>query len=150
MLSLPQVGPLVRKIEVARFSRTLGSLLANGVPLLTAMGIVRDTVGNSVIARSVEQVTRALRAGSDLAGPLAESRAFPALAVHMVRVGEETGRLEEMLEEVAEVFDQEVRQSIKTLLALLEPALVLGLGALIGGIIVSILMAILNINQLAF
>jgi len=150
VLGLPQVGDLVRKLEVARFCRTLGTLVANGVPLLTALSIVKETVGNTVIAGSLDVVATRLKAGEGIAAPLLDSGVFPKLSVHMVRVGEETGHLDVMLSDIAEIYENEVKDALKRLLAFLEPALILTLGVLIGGIIVSILMAILGLNQLAF
>jgi general secretion pathway protein F len=148
MLRLPLAGDLLTKIEVARFARTLGTLLANGIPLLAALTIVRETVGNSVIAAGLETAREQLKAGQGLAKPLMAQGIFPQLAVHMVSVGEETGRLDEMLTRVADVYDGEVSLAVKRTLALMEPVMILGLGLVIGGIILSILMAILKVNSL--
>jgi general secretion pathway protein F len=148
-LRLPLVGDLLAKIEVARFSRTLGTLLANGVSLLAALGIVKETLGNSVMAARLDDVVARLREGAGLGRPLLQAEVFPRLAVHMVMVGEETGRLSEMLIQVADVFDREVNTAVKRMLGLLEPVMILGLGLLIGGIIMSILVAILSVNDLA-
>ncbi len=149
-LTLPLVSDLIKKLEVARFSRTLSTLLHNGVPLLTALSIVKETLNNRVLAESMGGVAESLKQGHGLAQPLSEVTHFPPLAAHMIKVGEETGNLEEMLEQVAEVYDREVRSAIKKFLALLEPALILGLGVIIAGIIMSILVAILSVNELAF
>ncbi len=148
-LALPLVGDLVAKVEMARFSRTLGTLLDNGVSLLGALSIVKETVGNSVMAERLDEVSAALRAGKGLGVTLMEAEVFPRLGVHMVMVGEETGRLSEMLIQVADVFDREVQAAVKRTLGLLEPALILGLGLVIGAIIMSILVAMLSVNQLA-
>lgn len=148
-LSLPLVGELVAKIEVARFSRSLGILLGNGVPLLNALEIIQDTMGNSVMVAGLETVAVKLKQGLGLGEPMMETDLFPKLAVHMVIVGEETGKLEEMLIRVADVYDDEIQSAVKKMLSLLEPVLILGLGLLIGGIIMSILLAILSINDLA-
>lgn len=150
LLGVPLLGELIAKLEVARFSRTLGTLMINGVPLLTALGIVKETLTNQVLAQSMGNVAESLKQGHGLAQPLMEAPYFPKLAAHMIRVGEETGHLEEMLIQVADVYDKEVRSSIKRLLALLEPALILTLGLVIAAIIISILVAILSINELAF
>ncbi len=149
-LGLPLIGDMIAKIEVARFSRTLGTLLNNGVSLLTALGIVKETLGNSFMADKLDDVTAQLREGAGLGRPLLEAGVFPRMAVHMVMVGEETGRLSEMLSQVADVFDREVSLAVKRMLGLMEPALILGLGLVIGGIIMSILVAILSVNELAF
>jgi len=149
-LKLPLAGELITKIEVARFSRMLGTLLTNGVPLLSGLSIVKETLGNQVLAEGVGTVAERLKHGHGLAEPLTEMAYFPRLAVHMMRVGEETGQLEEMLMQVAEVYDREVRATVKRMLALLEPVLILGLGLVIAAIIMSILIAILSVNELAF
>lgn len=147
-LRLPLVGDLLTKIEVARFARTLGTLLANGIPLLAALGVVKDTVGNLVIANGLGAAREQLQAGQGLSKPLLAQGVFPPLAVHMVAVGEETGKLDEMLTRVADVYDREVSLAVKRMLALLEPVMILGLGLIIGGIIISILLAILKVNSL--
>ena len=148
LLRLPLAGDLLTKIEIARFARTLGTLLANGIPLLAALTIVKETVGNSVIAAGLEAAREQLKAGQGLSKPLMAQGVFPQLAVHMVGVGEETGHLDEMLTRVADVYDREVSLAVKRMLALLEPVMILGLGLVIGGIILSILMAILKVNSL--
>lgn len=149
-LKLPLAGSIITKIEVTRFARTLGMLLHNGVPLLKALSIVKDTVDNRVIADGLERVASSLKEGQSLAAPLAEVAHFPAFAVHMIRVGEESGRLEDILQQVAQVYERETQTTIKRALALLEPVLILVLGMVIAGVIISILMAILGINELVF
>jgi general secretion pathway protein F len=149
-LRTPLLGDLVAKVEMARFSRTLGTLLKNGVPLLSALTIVKETMTNRVMANAVNEVADNLKAGEGLAEPLMEAGAFPRLAVHMIRVGEETGQLQDMLLQVADTYDGEVQSTVARLLSLLEPILILGLGVIIAGIIMSILVAILSINNLAF
>lgn len=148
-LRLPLAGDLVAKIEVARFSRSLGTLLGNGVTLLNALFIIKETLGNRVMAQGLEGVATQLKEGLGLGKPMMETGLFPKLAVHMVMVGEETGRLEEMLLRVADVYDSEVQSAVKRMLGLMEPVLILGLGLIIGGIIMSILLAILSVNDLA-
>lgn len=148
-LSWPLLGDLVTKIEVARFARTLGTLTGNGVALLTALAIARETLGNSVLAASLAGVVAKLKEGKGLGQPLMETGLFPKLAVHMVQVGEETGRLQDMLLRIADVYDREVQGAVKRMLSLLEPVLILGLGLVIGGIIMSVLVAILSVNDLA-
>lgn len=150
LLSLSGVGTLVRKIEIARFCRTLSTLLKNGVVLLTALSIVKETMNNRILANSVQSIAEGLKSGETLSRPMLEAGLFPKLACHMVRVGEETGRLDEMLMDVADIYDKEVQQSLKKMLSFLEPALILTLGVLIAGIIFSILIALLSINELAF
>lgn len=148
ILRLPLVGDLVTKIEISRFSRTLSTLLGNGVSLLPAMSIVKDTVSNLVISTGLGTVRDKLKEGRGLGKPLMEEGVFPTLAIHMVMVGEETGSLGEMLNRVADVYDREVQTAVKRMLALLEPVMILGLGLIIGGIIMSILLAILKVNSL--
>ncbi|MGB5539010.1 MAG: type II secretion system F family protein [Gammaproteobacteria bacterium] len=149
-LRLPLAGDIITKIEVTRFARTLGTLLHNGIPLLKALGIVKDTVNNQVIADGLERVANSLKEGQSFATPLAEVAHFPAFAVHMIRVGEESGRLEDILQQVAQVYERETQTTIKRALALLEPVLILVLGVIIAAVIISILVAILGINQLVF
>ena len=149
-LGLPLFGDMILKLDVARLTRTLGTLLENGVVLLSGLSIAKETVGNSVLRESLDQVTASLREGKGLGKPLMQTGQFPKLAVHMVMVGEETGRLQELLIQVADVYDREAQTTIKRLLALIEPILILSLGLMIGGIIMSILLAILSVNNLAF
>lgn len=149
LLGLPLVGDLVGKLEVARFSRTLGTLIGNGVTLLTALSIVKDTLSNTVMAEGLTVVATQLKEGKGLGKPLMETGLFPKLAVHLVMVGEETGKLQEMLIRIADIYDREVHSAVKRMLALMEPVLILGLGLVIGGIIMSILVAILSVNDLA-
>jgi general secretion pathway protein F len=149
-LQLPLAGPIIIRVEIARFARTLGVLLENGVPLLQALLIAKDTAGNEVIASGLERVAGSLREGQGLATTLAEVAHFPAFATHMIRVGEESGRLVDVLQQVAQTYERETHASIKRALALLEPALILVLGVVIAAVIISILVAILGINQLVF
>ena len=144
------LGDLIRKFETARFARTLSALLKGGVPLLDALGTVQGVVGNRLLARALGQVQVRVREGKGMARPLGESGLFPPLALNMVAVGEETGKLEAMLAEVAGYYDQEVKRTTKRLTALLEPALILGMGLIIGVVVVSMLMAIFSINDLPF
>jgi len=142
------VGPVFSRIEMARFSRTLGTLLANGVTLVSALAIVRETMGNSYLAESIGAVARELKEGRGLGKPMMESGRFPMLAVHMIQVGEETGRLDEMLMQVAETYDHEVDVAIRKALALLQPAVILIMAGVIFVIIMSILSAMLSIYDL--
>ncbi len=150
LLRIPLLGDLIAKVETARLSRTLGTLLGNGVSLLNALTIVRETLSNRVLANALGEVSEHTKTGRGLAEPLLETGNFPKLAVQMIRVGEETGQLQEMLLQVADTYDNEVQTAVKRLLTLLEPALILGLGVIIAGIIMSILVAILSLNELAF
>ena len=148
LLRMPLLGDLVAKVEVARFARTLSTLLANGVTLLAGLAIVKDTMGNSVLAQALDGVITMLREGKGFGKPLAETGLYPRLATQMILVGEESGRLEEMLNRVADVYDREVQMAIKRFLAVLEPTLILGLAVLIGGIVFSILLGVMGMSEL--
>jgi len=148
MLRMPLVGDLIAKVEIARFARTLATLLANGVTLLAGLSIVKETMGNVVLASALDGVTAKLREGKGFGRPLAETGLFPRLATQMILVGEESGRLEEMLGRVADVYDREVATAIKRFLAVLEPVLILGLAVLVGGIVFSILLGVMGMSEL--
>jgi general secretion pathway protein F len=149
-LRVPLVGDIIRKVEVARFCQTLGTLLQNGVPMLTAVTIARDTMKNRVLVEASGFISESLRHGEGLSAPIAASSEFPRLAAHMIRIGEESGRLDEMLQRTAATYESEVRNGVQRLVTLLEPALIIGLGIIIAGIILSVLVAILGVNDLAF
>jgi general secretion pathway protein F len=149
VLRLPLVGDVILKSETARFTRVLGTLLKSGVPVLTALGVVRELAGNQVLARAIERVSEGVRRGAGIATPIREAQTFPAMAVHMVRVGEETGRLEDMLIKVAGDFESEVRRLVKRLMGLLEPAIILIMGLIVGFIVVALLMAIFSLTEVA-
>src|SRR5262245_46970845 len=148
LLSTPHVGSLVMKIEAARFARTLGTMLKSGVPVLGALAVVGDMMTNQVVGRAVDRLGETVKRGGTLASGLAEHANFPPLAVHMVRVGEETGRLEEMLLKTAETFETDVRSELKRMIGLLEPAIILLMGILVAFIVVAMLMAIFSINEI--
>ena len=150
MLKLPLFGDLILKFQVASFSRTLATLLTNGVPLLAGLSIVKDTLENRLVAQKLGLAIDSLKEGGGMSAPLMEAEIFPSLAMQMIKLGEESAQLPEMLDRVATTYDKEIKISIQRLLALLEPVLIVGLGIMIGGIIISILMAILSVNDLAF
>jgi general secretion pathway protein F len=147
---LPLVGTIILHKETANVSRTLGTLLGNGVSILSAMVIVRETVDNLVLADAIQDAEEQLKQGKHMYDALQGKGIFPKMAMQMIKMGEETGRLEEMLLRVATIYDKQLRVSIARMLALLEPALIITLGLMIAGIIVSILLAILSVNDLAF
>ncbi len=149
-LKFPLFGNIVLDKETANISRTLGTLLGNGVSILSAMVIVRETVDNLVLADAIQEAEGQLKQGKHLYDALHDKNVFPKMALQMIKMGEETGRLEEMLLRVAAIYDKQLKISITRFLALLEPALIITLGLMIAGIIVSILMAILSVNDLAF
>ena len=148
-LRLPIFGDLINKIETARFARTLATLLGNGVTLLGGMSIVRETMTNSALAGALDSVIIKLREGRGLAQPLRETGVYPQLAVQLIQVGEETGRLEEMLGRVADIYDTESSRAVKRMLGILEPVLILIMAGMIAGVILSILLGIFSINDLA-
>ncbi|MGZ8248337.1 type II secretion system F family protein [Methylomagnum sp.] len=150
MLKLPLFGELILKVQVASFSRTLATLLSNGVSLLAALSIVKETLSNRLVAEKIGLAVDSLKRGGGLTAPLMEAELFPSLAMQMIKLGEESGHLAEMLDRVAVVYDKEVKITIQRLLALLEPVLIVGMGLMISGIIVSIMLAILSVNDLAF
>lgn len=148
LLSLPLLGPLARKLAVARFARTLGSLLANGVSMLVALDIVRNIVGNSIIADTVETAAREVEKGHALGKSLESSEAFPPLSIQMIQVGEQSGELETMLEKVADVFENEVESTMIAMTSLLEPIIILIMGVVVGFIVLSVVLPIIEMNQL--
>ena len=147
-LRWPIMGKLIAKLEMARFSRSLGTLLQNGVPLLAGLAILKDTLGNHVFREAVDVVARELKEGRGMSKPMLEANVFPKLAVQMIGVGEETGKLDEMLFQVAEVYDREVAAAIKRALALIEPVMIVGLALIIGGIIMSLLVAMFGLMDI--
>lgn len=144
------LGDLARKVAVARFARTLGTLLRSGVPMLQALDIVRDVSGNVVLAEAVDEVKVGVRGGAGVAGPLSHSGVFPQLALQMISVGEETGRLDDMLVQVADYFDKDVRNTVKSLTALVEPVLLLGGGVVVAFVVLSMFSAITSVNNMPF
>ncbi len=147
-LKLPLIGAIIKQVEAARFCRTLGTLLENGVPLLRAVSIVKETISNFVIADGMDHVVTSLKSGRRLADPLAEHSEFPHFALQMIRIGEESGQLEPMLMQTADILDQETQTLIKRALSLVEPIMILVLGVIIAAVVMSILVAILGVNQL--
>jgi general secretion pathway protein F len=149
-LGLVIIGKLVKEIEVARFSRTLGTLLQSGVPILQAIQIVRETVNNEIIARSIQEVHEGVKQGGGISKTLQTLKVFPPLAIHMITVGEETGKLDEMLVKVAENYEVSLQIALKRFINLLEPMIILIMGAVVGFIVVSMLLAIFSINEMPF
>jgi general secretion pathway protein F len=148
VLRLPIVGRLALKVETARFARTLGTMLKSGVPVLGAMAVVGDMMSNTAVAGAVSRISQDVKRGGTIAASMQEHARFPPLAVHMVRVGEETGRLEDMLLKVAETFEEDVRTELKRVIGLLEPIIILAMGVLVAFIVVAMLLAIFSINEL--
>jgi general secretion pathway protein F len=148
MLKTPLIGDLTTKLEVARFSRTLGTLLGNGVSILNALTIAVDTLGNRAIAQEAGALAGRLKKGDGLAAPLMASEVFPRLAVQLIQVGEEVGQLEDMLLRVASIYDEETKQTIERMLALLVPMITILLGLVVAAVISSMLTAMLSAYDL--
>jgi general secretion pathway protein F len=148
ILSLPVSGNLTRQLIASRFSRTLGSLLDNGVPLLTALGITRTISGNRVIAELIEKCAQTVEQGGSLGSVLEKNSAFPNLAAQMIKVGEKSGEMEKMLEKSAELFERNVQTAITAATSIIEPLIILIMGVVIGFIILAVCLPIFEINQL--
>lgn len=146
-LSLPLFGDLSRKVAIARFCRTFGTLIKAGVPMLSALDVVKDTAGNATIARSVEKIYNEVRQGGSISKPMARISLFPAMVTQMVAVGEETGNLDEMLTKVAEFYDMEVDNSVEALTSLLEPIMVVGIGGIVGSVVVGMYLPIFTVIE---
>ena len=144
-LHIPLFGDLLRKTAISRFSRTLGTLVTSGVPILQALNITRDTTGNMVIARAISQVHDSVKEGESIVQPLEASGVFPPMVISMVDVGEETGQLPEMLLKVAEVFDDEVDNSVAALTSMLEPIMIVFLAVVVGTIVIALFMPLISI-----
>lgn len=147
-LKMAVIGELVKQTEAARFARTLGTLLQSGVPILQALQIVRETAGNEVVARAVGEVHTGVKQGSGVSKTLQKLQVFPPLAVHMITVGEETGKLDEMLIKVAETYETQLQVALKRFVNLLEPFIILVMGSMVGFIVISMLLAIFSINEM--
>ncbi|HPC73621.1 MAG TPA: type II secretion system inner membrane protein GspF [Syntrophales bacterium] len=147
-LSTPVIGTINRKMAVARFGRTLGTLLESGVPLLTSLEIAKNVVGNSRIADAVQKASDEVREGQSLSLPLARSGLFPPIATEMIGVGEQSGNLEQMLYKIADAYEKEVESNVTTMTSMLEPVMILVMGLIVGFIVVSILLPIFEMNQL--
>ena len=148
-LRLPVLGGLGREVLAARFCRSLGTLLINGMPLIGALDVVREALGNAAGVQAVERATAAARDGGGLARPLSESGLFPARTVHLLQLGEETAQLGQMALRAAEIHEERTRMTVQRLVSLLTPAITIGMGAVIAAIVGSLLQAMLGLNDLA-
>jgi type IV pilus assembly protein PilC len=144
-LKIPIMGDLVLKISVSRFARTFGTLVASGVPMMRSLEIIGETSGNSVLAEAINNARSSIREGQKISMPLAQSGLFPAMVTHMIDVGEETGRLSEMLTKVSDFYDQEVDATIKGLTSLIEPMLIVFMGVIVGFIAISVMSPIFKL-----
>ena len=147
-MRIPGLGELVKKIAISRFADTLSTLINSGVPILQALDIVRDTSGNEVIARAMENVYNSVKDGETIHEPLAEAKVFPPLVVHMVAVGEETGAIDHMLTKVAEAYEREVNDMVNALTSIMEPLLIVFLGVIIGTIVIALYLPYFMIPQI--
>lgn len=145
LLNLPVFGDLFRKVAVARFTRTFGTLTRSGVPIVTALDVVKDSSGNAVIARAIEAVMAKVQEGGTISSPLSDSKIFPPMVTQMVAIGEETGELENMLEKVADFYDVEVAAAVEGLTSLMEPLMIVVLGGLVGAIVIGMYLPIFTI-----
>lgn len=147
-IKLKVIEDIIKKLETARFCRTLGTLLSSGVPLLQALNNSREVIGNRVMALAIENVSKGAKEGRGIADPLTRSGIFPPLALSMIRVGEETGTLDQMLIRVATIYEKSLKQAVKRFMSLLEPLMILFMGVVIGFIVVSMLLAVFSISDL--
>jgi general secretion pathway protein F len=148
ILEVPLFGPLLVMVAVSRFTRTLATLLASGVPVLTAMEITKNVLGNTELMRVVEDAAASVREGEGIAKPLKQAGRFPPIVTHMIAVGERSGQLEEMLIHVAEAYDQQVEVRVNAMTSILEPLLIVVMGGVVGGIAFAILMPLLQLNEM--
>ena len=147
---LPVAGAFIRELETARFARTLGTLIRSGVPILGSLTLVQGVIRNQVIAESLDFIRERVREGDALSKPLADSGLFPQLATQMIMVGEETGKLDEMLFKIGDIYEKKVKSFIKKGTSLMEPAAILAMGIIVGFIVISMLMAIFSMNDMPF
>jgi type IV pilus assembly protein PilC len=147
LLRVPVFGPLIRKSAVARFTRTLGTLVSSGVPILDALAITARTAGNKVVERAILMARSSISAGRTIADPLTESKVFPPMVCQMIAVGETTGALDSMLQKIADFYEDEVDNTVANLMSLLEPAVILFLGVVIGGLVVSMYLPIFQLGS---
>jgi len=147
-LKVPVFGPLMRKVVVAKFSRTLATLVKSGVPILNALEIVGKTAGNVVVEEAVNNARESIREGEPIADPLAKSGVFPPMVVRMISVGEQTGQLEKMLNKIADFYDEQVDAAVSGLTSMIEPLVIGFLGIIIGGIVIALFMPIFKITEL--
>jgi type IV pilus assembly protein PilC len=145
LLRLPVIGPTLRKIVVARFTRTLGTLLASGVPILDALDICARTAGNRVVQQAISRAREKISQGHDMAGPLAESKVFPSMVVQMIGVGEQTGAMDQMLQKIADFYEEEVDAAVSAMTSLIEPIMMAFLGIVVGGLIIAMYLPIFKL-----
>ncbi|MBE6357441.1 MAG: type II secretion system F family protein [Lentisphaerae bacterium] len=145
--NMPLFGPIIAKTAVARFSRTLGTLMSSGVPVLSALAIVKETSGNEVVSKAVGQVYDAVKEGEGISVPLGRTKVFPEMVISMVEVGEETGKLPEMLDKIANTYDEEVDNAVGALTSLIEPLMIVGLAGIVGTIVIALFLPLTKIIE---
>ena len=145
LLKLPVIGILLRKIAVARFTRTLGTLISSGVPILEGLDITGRTAGNAIVDKALMHVRKSVEAGKNLADPLKETEVFPGMVTQMIGVGEQTGAMDAMLQKIADFYEEEVDAAVKDLLSALEPAMIVFLGVVVGGIVISMYLPLFSL-----
>jgi type IV pilus assembly protein PilC len=145
VLKLPVLGVLMRKIAVARFTRTLGTLISSGVPILEGLDITAKTAGNAVVEKALQQVRRSLEEGKSLTEPLRDSEVFPGMVTQMIAVGEQTGAMDAMLQKIADFYEEEVDAAVKDLLTALEPIMIVFLGVVVGGVVISMYLPLFSL-----
>ena len=144
---MPLIGPIVSKTAISKFSRTLGTLMGSGVPILSALNIVKETSGNEVVSQAITKVYEAVKEGEGMAGPLQATKIFPEMVISMIEVGEETGKLPEMLDKIADTYDEEVDNAVAALTSMIEPIMMVGLAVVIGGIVIALFMPMIKIIE---
>ena len=144
-LKMPVFGPLVRKVCLARFSRTFATLIRSGVPIMATLDIVAETAGNRVVAAAVYDSRESVRSGNLLSEPLGKSPVFPPMVVRMIAIGERTGSLETLLEKIAEFYDAQVKAAVKSMTSMIEPLLISAMGVIVGGVVLSVFLPILDV-----
>jgi len=147
-LNMPVFGSMIRKIALAKFTRTFGTLVSAGVPILSALDIVADTAGNEVVADAVKHARSAIKEGETIAKPLSESKVFPSMLVQMIAVGEETGALDTMLNKIADFYDEEVSTATDGLTSLIEPLMMASLGVIVGGMVIALYLPMFQVITL--
>src|SRR5271169_3126089 len=145
ILKIPLIGPLMRKIAVARFTRTLGTLISSGVPILEGLDITARTSGNAVVERAISQTRKAVEAGRSLVDPLKDTGVFPGMVTQMIGVGEQTGAMDAMLQKIADFYEDEVDAAVKDLLTAMEPIMIVVLGVVVGGIVISMYLPLFSL-----
>jgi type IV pilus assembly protein PilC len=150
LLKVPVVGPVLRKIAVARFTRTLGTLISSGVPILEGLDITARTSGNAVVEKAIGETRKAVEAGRSLVDPLKETDVFPGMVTQMIGVGEQTGAMDAMLQKIADFYEDEVDAAVKDMLTAIEPIMIVFLGGVVGGVVISMYLPLFSlINKLA-